>query len=121
MTYGGPRAWARRLRPSGRVLAGGRRSSRPSFLSVSGGQRLTTFASSVPSGGVQLHYARQSSRFVHKNTVDFLLGVMMWSCRSYGRKLYPIGVGVTNDNVDWVSFPSVEAFAVMLSAISMVF
>nr|TKW30343.1 hypothetical protein SEVIR_2G030100v2 [Setaria viridis] len=51
----------------------------------------------------------------------FLVGVMMWSCKSYERKVYPIGVGVSNDNVDWVSFPSVEAFAVMLSAMSMVF
>ncbi|RCV10112.1 hypothetical protein SETIT_2G085900v2 [Setaria italica] len=40
---------------------------------------------------------------------------------SYVQKLYPIGVGVSNDNVYWASFPSVEAFVVMLSARSMVF
>ncbi|RCV06582.1 hypothetical protein SETIT_1G174500v2 [Setaria italica] len=51
----------------------------------------------------------------------FLVGVMMWSCRSYEQKLYPIGVSVSNDGVDWALFPSIEAFVVMLSARSMVF
>ncbi|RCV09654.1 hypothetical protein SETIT_2G046500v2 [Setaria italica] len=49
-----------------------------------------------------------------------LVRVMMWLCRSYGRKLYPIGVGVSNDDVNWASFPSVEVFVVRLSAMSMV-
>ncbi|RCV26309.1 hypothetical protein SETIT_5G235100v2 [Setaria italica] len=67
-----------------------------------------------------LHYARWLGRFGYKNR-KFLVGVMMWLCRSYGRKLYPSGVGVSNDGVDWASFPSVKAFAVRFSAMSMVF
>lgn len=78
-----------------------------------------TFASSMPPvvsaplcGAARQVWSQQCHRC--------LVGVMMWLCRSYERKLYPIGVGVSNDDVNWASFPSVEVFAMRLSAMSMV-